>query len=253
MRDEGSSGRRRSDPRASQLAFDLPVEPRYGGEDFLVGASNEQAYALIESWPEWPDPVVVLEGPSGSGKTHLAAIWAERARAWTVDASAATMERVPYLISNGALVVEDADRPGRDDAALFHLLNLARERGAFVLFTAAQPVGRWGVTTMDLLSRLRLAPHARIDPPDDALLRAVLVKLLVDRQLIVDTRVVDALALRIDRSLAMAGAVVEALDREALARGRRITRAMASEVADRLCSSEGWDAEGLFGGDDKPR
>ena len=70
--------------------------------------------------------------------------------------------------------------------------------------------------------------------PDDALVRAVLVKLFVDRQLMVDTTVVEFLALRIERSLASARAIVEALDREALERGRAITRPMAADFLRRL-------------------
>lgn len=213
-----------------QLTFDLSLDPRFGREDFLVSPSNERAYALIERWPDWPDPVLVLVGPKGSGKSHLAAIWAASAHAWTVDAFEVSGSRVPHLVSNGALVIEDADGADRDEAALFHLLNLARERGACVLVTAAAPPDRWSLRTPDLLSRLRLAPSVSLDPPDDALLRAVLVKLFVDRQLVVDTTVVDYVALRIERSLARAAEVVAALDREALSRGRRITRPMAAEV-----------------------
>ena len=216
--------------RPKQLAFDLPLDPRYGREDFLVSPSNERAYGLIERWPDWPDTILRLNGPRGSGKSHLAAIWATRAHAWTIDAAEVAGERVPHLVSNGALVIEDADRGARDEAALFHLLNLARERGCFLLLTSAVPVDRWSLQTADLLSRLRLAPSATLEPPDDALLKSVLVKLFVDRQLVVDTSVVDYLALRIERSLARAGEVVAALDQEALSRGRRITRVMAAEL-----------------------
>jgi chromosomal replication initiation ATPase DnaA len=63
-------------------------------------------------------------------------------------------------------------------------------------------VDGFGLKVADLRSRLRLAPGAEIGPPDDALLKAVIVKLFADRQLGIDTSVVDALALRIDRSLA---------------------------------------------------
>lgn len=230
----GSKGKRTSFRPTEQLAFDLTMEPRFGAEDFLVSASNENAYGLIEAWPNWPDQIVTLIGEPGSGKSHLAAIWATHAHAWTLDAAMVSMERVPYLVSNRALVIEDMDRGARDDAALFHLLNLAREQNAFVLITASSPAGDWNIATPDLLSRLRLAPSVAIGPPDDALLKAVLVKLFVDRQLVVDTQVVESLALRIDRSLAMAGEIVEALDRAALQRGRRITRNLAIQTLEEL-------------------
>jgi chromosomal replication initiation ATPase DnaA len=215
-----------------QLAFDLPLDPRYGREDFLVSPSNDAAYGLIERWPDWPDMILLLKGPPGSGKSHLASIWGTTARAWTVDAFEGTKDKVPHLISNGALVIEDADRGGRDEAALFHLLNLARERRASVLMTCATPPDRWDLRVPDLLSRLRLAPIVSLEPPDDALLKAVLVKLFVDRQLVVDTTVVDYIALRIERSLARAAEIVAALDREALSRGRRISRPIAAAVLD---------------------
>ncbi|WP_336489051.1 hypothetical protein [Methylobacterium nigriterrae] len=227
-----------------QLAFDLPLDPRYGREDFLVSPANEVAYGLIESWPDWPDTVLVLTGPPGSGKSHLASIWATRAHAWTVAASEAGAGNVTHLISNGALVVEDIDRaPGRDEAALFHLLNLARERRSPVLLTSTVGVDALGLATPDLRSRLRLAPGAAILPPDDGLLRAVIVKLFVDRQLVVDLSVVDALALRIDRSLGRARQVVAELDRDALGRGRRITRPLALAVLERLGAGAPEDAE----------
>jgi chromosomal replication initiation ATPase DnaA len=92
------------------------------------------------------------------------------------------------------------------------------------------------LVTPDLLSRLRLAPSARIQPPDEALLKSVLVKHFVDRQLIVDTGVIDAIALRIPRAFAAARAVVEAIDRAALERGRRVTRALGAEFAEAIAA-----------------
>jgi chromosomal replication initiation ATPase DnaA len=213
-----------------QLAFDLPLDPRFGAEDFLVSPSNEQAYGRIESWPDWPDTILLLVGPRGSGKSHLASIWATNARAWTIDASGITQDKVPHLVSNGALAIEDMDRGERDEAALFHLLNLAREKKASVLITSETQPDRWCLRTPDLLSRLRLAPSVSLEAPDDALLKAVLVKLFVDRQLVVDTSVVDYIALRIERSLAKASELVALLDKEALSRGRRVSRAIAAEI-----------------------
>ncbi|KMO40766.1 hypothetical protein ACQVP2_30630 [Methylobacterium aquaticum] len=229
--------------RPRQLALDLPVAPRFGSEDFLVSPSNEAAYARIEAWPDWPDRVLVLTGPPGSGKSHLAAIFAERSGALTVPVAAVTAAAVPDLAEADALVIEDADREaGRDEAALFHLLNLARERSLSMVATASRPVETWGLATPDLRSRLRLAPGVSLAPPDEALLKVVLVKLFLDRQLVVDTSVVDALALRLDRSLARARDVVALLDREGLSRRRRITRPLALAT---LAALEGQEDEDM--------
>jgi chromosomal replication initiation ATPase DnaA len=228
--------------KPQQMALDLPVEARLGIEDFLVGTSNEVAYSVIEAWPHWPDPILVLTGPEGSGKSHLAAIWAARAHAWSIGARDLTLENVPGLTGQGALVLEDCDTQGRDDKALFHLMNAMRARGGAdrgaILMTARTAVEQWGVTIPDVASRLRLAQHAAIDMPEDALLRAVLVKHFVDRQLIVDTGLVETLTLRMERSFKQAGELVAALDRMSLERGRRLTRAMALEALALLPAAE---------------
>jgi chromosomal replication initiation ATPase DnaA len=216
--------------RPRQLAFDLPVDSRHGVEDFLIGPSNEAAYGLVEAWPQWPDAWLRLIGPEGAGKTHLAAIWAKAAHAWTVGVAEVTAASVPHLVSGGALVVEDCDQGVADEPALFHLMNAIKAKGGFLLLTARTAPDQWGLKVPDLLSRLRLAPHATIEPPDDALLRAVLVKLFIDRQLIVDAGIIEMLAQRMERSFAAARKLVDALDRLSLERGRRVTRPLATEA-----------------------
>ena len=214
-----------------QLTLDLPIETRFGREDFLVSPSNADAFETFEGWPAWPDRVLLLLGPTGAGKSHLGAIWAERCHARILPASALAGADVAALAAAGPLLLEDVDSARGIEAELFHLLNLVRNstNSWLVLTARAWPDG-WGLRTADLLSRLRLAPAVEIAEPDDALVRAVLVKHFIDRQLVVDTTVVEYLAMRIERSLDAARQVVEALDREALMAGRRITRPMAGDV-----------------------
>jgi len=92
----------------------------------------------------------------------------------------------------------------RDEHAMFHLINAARERGTYLLLTARSGPTEWGLRTQDLLSRLRLAPEVKIDGPDDALLNAVLFKLFIDRQLVIDTTMITFIQSRIERSIAAA-------------------------------------------------
>jgi len=228
---------------SDQLTLELASEPQFGAEDFLVSQSNEQAYGMIELWPDWPDPVLLLLGPAGAGKSHLAAIWAAKARAFELEAATLAAADPQAIAQNKAVLIEDADRLGAGEAALFHLMNLTRAAGISLLIVARQTPETWGLRTADLISRLRLAPRVTIAAPDDALMRAVLVKLLIDRQLIVDTNVVEYAALRLDRDLDAARRFVAALDREALSRGRRITRAMAGDVLQEFAMASG-DAQG---------
>jgi chromosomal replication initiation ATPase DnaA len=223
-----------------QLALDLAAPPRFDRENFLVSESNEAAYAMVEAWPAWPDPVVVLTGPAGAGKSHLGSIWAAFARARVLSAAALESADLAALASR-PLLLEDLDRAGLPENCLFHLLNLVRERGVGLLLTARTAPEAWGIAIADLVSRLRLAPRAEIAPPDDALMRAVLVKLLVDRQLVVDTRLVDYAALRLGRSLDAARIFVDEVDRRALSLKTRITRSIAADVIRELTGEEEGD------------
>ncbi|MBN9004166.1 MAG: chromosomal replication initiator DnaA [Rhizobiales bacterium] len=217
-------------PQPRQLAFALPHAESFSRDDFLEGPANAAALSLIESWPEWPNRIMLLAGPEGSGKSHLATIWAQQAGARSISAHALTAAVVPGALATGALVVEDLNPQGFDERALFHLMNLAREEGAFVLLTARVPPVAFEIELRDLRSRLRAVPVVTLMPPDDQLLRALIVKFCADRQLNVDETVVSFLATRIERSSAAAREAVERLDAEALRLGRPVTRALAAEL-----------------------
>ncbi len=213
-----------------QLAFALPHAESLSRDNFLEGPANAAGLALVEAWPDWPNRVMLLVGPEGSGKSHLAAIWAEQAGARLTSAHALTAAEVPGALATGALVVEDLKSAEFDERALFHLLNLAREDAASVLITARIPAASLEIELRDLRSRLRAIPTIALLPPDDQLLRALIIKFCADRQLIVDEAVVNFLATRIERSFAAARQAVELLDTEALRLGRPVTRALAAEL-----------------------
>ncbi|MGA7959098.1 MAG: chromosomal replication initiator DnaA [Xanthobacteraceae bacterium] len=212
-----------------QLALALNHAESFAREDFLSGTSNESALALIDAWPDWPARALALVGPEGSGKTHLATIWAGAAGARVVSGRALGEIDVPAALATGALVVEDAAAI-TDERALFHVINLAREEGVFLLFTARSAPSLWPVALPDVVSRLRALPVIVLQAPDDAMLRGVIVKLAADRQLQLDESVVGYILTHIERSFAAARAAVIALDQEALRQGRPPSRALAAEM-----------------------
>lgn len=218
-----------------QLTFDLSGLDTQTRADFFVSASNARALATLDGWADWPLGKMVLVGPPGAGKSHLSRIWAvETGAAWVTGAELAGHD-LPALAECGAVVVDDADAVAGSPAAeqaLFHLHNLLAGAGS-ILLTAGKAPSDWGLTLPDLASRLEAAGVVRIDPADDALLSAVLVKLFSDRQIAVSPQLITFLTARIDRSVEAARALVAQLDQASLAEGRPVTRALAAAVLDR--------------------
>ena len=216
-----------SPPR--QLALALDHAESFAREDFLSGPCNADALALIESWPDWPANAIALVGPEGAGKTHLATIWAAEAGARVVSAHALDEAALRPALATGALVVENTADIA-DEHALFHLINMARGENAYLLFTARTAPGAWPIVIPDVSSRLRAMPVVTLQAPDDAVLRAVIMKLGTDRQMGLKKDVVEYLETHIERSFAAARAAVIALDREALRLGRAPSRALAADL-----------------------
>lgn len=219
-----------------QLAFDLPARVALGRENFFVSPANALALAALDGWSGWPGGRMLLLGPHGAGKTHLAHVWAAESAALVVSAEGLGGRDLPTLAEAGAVVIEDAEAvagAAGDETALFHLHNLMSARPGALLVTATRPARDWGLTLPDLESRMQAMPLTRLDPPDDALLSAVLVKLFADRQLAVAPALIPYLASRMDRSFAAARDLVARLDALALAEGRAVTRQLAGTLLDR--------------------
>ena len=224
------TARSRHSAEPGQLPLEFSHDVALGQEDFFISSSNETAYGLIEAWPNWPKRRLMLIGPAGSGKTHLATIWRHAANARVVRADELSLDGLPELVEADALVVEDLPGPNLDDTVLFHLLNLLAEHGRDLLMTATEHPARWPVALPDLASRLRAVPTVELGPPDEALLRAVLVKLFADRQLMVEEAVLSFLLARMERSLADAAALVDTIDRRALAERSKVTRPFVAKA-----------------------
>ena len=223
-----------STPEQIPMTFDH--RPALSGEDFLVAPSNQQAISWIDSWPDWPGPLLVIVGPAGSGKTHLANVFINRAGAKNVSIDTLAAEGPAAAVEGAkALVVENAenfingDMPNLEEQ-LLHLYNLARECDIRILMTAETAPARWQVNLKDLSSRLNTAPVAEINPPDDALISALLIKQFADRQINVGQDVISYLLSRMDRSFAAVRHVVENTDRLSLSEKRGVTIPLVRRV-----------------------
>ncbi len=219
---------------AQQIPLDLGHRPAHGRADFLVVPSNENAVAWIDRWPDWPAPALILHGPAASGKTHLAAVWEQRVGAAFIDMNDFAAQDGDELSRRGPHLVLDHIDPWIGDRAaetlLFHLYNILREEKRTLLLTMRMSPARAPFILPDLASRLRAASAAEIQPPDDVLLSAVLVKLFADRQLEISHDVLNYILPRMERSFAAARDLVSAADTLALAEKKPVSVALMRRV-----------------------
>ena len=207
-----------------------------GRDDLLVSERLAAAVAIIDSWPSWPSPVVILAGPAGSGKSHLAQIWRQQSGA--VDIHPVSGSQAARSAAAGAVLFEDADREGFDEVELFHVINSVRENGTSLLMTSRSWPLSWPVALPDLRSRLKAATMVEIGSPDEALLSQLITKLFADRQLNIDDKIVGYIVQRMERSFAAAQEIVERVDRLALSRRSRISRSLVSDVLNELYEAD---------------
>lgn len=198
---------------SSQIPLSFPVLESHAREDFMPFECNETALAWIDRWPDWSYPLLIIYGAHGAGKTHLAALWAEKAE--------------------GQTVIDDAQQYfGNKEAEedIFHLFNMARENGQFILMIMDKPVSRQNITLPDLASRLKAAPQVEITAPDDMALQAVLIKLFHDRQIRIEPEVVAYILPRMVRSFSAAKEIVQQIDESSLSSKRSVSIPLVREV-----------------------
>ncbi len=207
-----------------RLSLDRP--PSHDRDDFVVSTSNRAAVTQIDDWPAWPDGCLALVGLEGVGKTHLARAWAARAGAVVLEGDLCNVSH----LSGRAVLLEDADRRPADDA-LFQILNMTAE-GTTLLVTGRNAPALWPTRLADMRSRLNVLHVAKIDAPDDIVLRGVMLKLFRERNIKPSDDVLNYLVKRIERSVPAAQDIVQRIDDFADAERREITRAVARQILD---------------------
>jgi chromosomal replication initiation ATPase DnaA len=215
-------------------------EPCLTAGDFRQAPSNAEAVAWLARTAGWPNGRLALWGAAGCGKTHLLHIWADRmgAAIWRGP----ELRGLPELPPRG-IALDDAEGVA-DEACLFHLLNAASEAGLPLLLASRTAPARWTVRLPDLASRLRAITAVQIGDPEDALLRALLPRLLADRLIRLPEPVLNWLLSHLPRTAAMLGDAVAQLDAASLEQRRDITIPMVREVLADLLSAEADEISG---------
>lgn len=221
-----------------QLPLEFEPRPYMDKEDFMIAQCNFEAFRAVESWPVWQFFALCLYGSEGCGKTHLANIFSTHVsrtenypyKLPCIKAKDLKLENVHRLYQQyNCLIVEDLNE-NINQEAMFHLYNLYRNEGGYILFTAETAPARMHFTLPDLQSRLNIIPSVEIGEPDDELLSALIVKLFTDRQVMVSPEIVSYILANMQRSFCFARKLVAEIDNISLSRKRAITIPVVKEA-----------------------
>jgi chromosomal replication initiation ATPase DnaA len=203
---------------ARQIVLDLPASaPRLTRDAFLVSQSNQAALATLERWKKSAEPLLVICGPAGAGKTHLAGILALE-----------TSNAAP-LVS----IIDDVDRR-LPAAEILETIEDARARGERLVLAGRDDPRDWAAGLKDLETRLGAAVRISLEEPDEALLRAVILKLFRDRQLRANEAIADYAVHRIPKTFVAAQRFVSALDAASIEKGKPVGLKLAREIVANL-------------------
>ncbi len=225
-----------------QLALNFPHRPSLGRDDYLVSPCNQNAVNLIEQWPNWPYFALCIYGPTGCGKTHLAnvfaGIFAQKTnfpyRIPFIRAEQLNLAKVRNNFENcKCLVIENLEKL-INETDLFHIYNMYRDEGGFILFTSEQAPARLNISLPDLRSRLNIVPTTEINFPDNQLLSALLIKLFADRQIIPSPEIINYMLNNMQRSFHYARQLIQEIDNISLSRKRAISISIVKEAINNL-------------------
>ena len=231
---------------SAQLPLALPVGPDqrfelFVGHDWAIevlraAATGERVDASIEAG-------LFVEGVEGSGKSHLllaacreANEAGRRARYLPVPAFAGALGTMLEGLDANDLValdgIEAAAASREDCEALFHLHNRLRDAGRTLLYASRLPAGDMAWALPDLRSRLGQGLRVSLDVLDDDGRREALRRRAARRGLELDDAVLDWLYRRVDRDLKSLTALLDRLDRAAMAAQRRLTVPFVRQALD---------------------
>tara|TARA_B100001939_G_scaffold189903_1_gene163446 strand:- start:958 stop:1620 length:663 start_codon:yes stop_codon:yes gene_type:complete len=182
-----------------QLLLNFKFRKNYDKNDFFVSSSNFYAFTLIDTWPNWEKNIINICGERYCGKTHLAEIFLKKNKGKLINLKTENIKNLNDLRLFENIVIDNFDK-NIDENYIFTLFNFVDQNNKYLLINSEKPINEINFDLADLNSRAKNCLIAKIDKPDDELIKVLLSKSFSDRQIIINNKLIDFIAKRIARS-----------------------------------------------------
>ena len=182
-----------------QQLLDFNFKKNYKLDDFFISSSNYFAYKLVETWPKWEKNIVNICGENYSGKSHLAEVFQKKNKGKIIDLKKTSLNEFDNLRVFENIILENFDN-NFNEKSMFSLINFVDQNNKFLLIISERPINEIKFSLHDLESRSKNCLIAKIEKPDDDLIKVLLSKSFSDKQISVNNKLIDFIVKRIPRS-----------------------------------------------------
>ena len=212
-----------------QLLLNFKTDKNYQNDDFYVSKSNFFAHKLLDSWPNWEKNIINIHGEKYSGKSHLSKIFVNKNKGIIFDAKKFKFTNQKELKLYQNIILDDF--LGRvDEKSIFSLINFVDQNSKYLIINSLEPINKISFELKDLISRSKNCLEAKIDEPDDELIKVLIVKNLSDKQVIIDKKLIDFVVKRITRSYSKIFEFIYKIDEISLKKKKSIDQKIIKEV-----------------------
>ena len=212
-----------------QLLLNFKETNNYQKDDFYVSKSNFFAYKLLDSWPNWEKNIINIHGERYCGKSHLTEIFIKKNKGIIFDAKTFqfTDQKELKLYQN---IIIDNFNDNIDEKSIFSLINFVDQNSKYLIINSTRPINKISFKLKDLISRSKNCLEAKINEPDDELIKVLIVKNLSDKQVIIDEKLINFVVKRIPRSYGKIFEFIYKIDEISLKKKKSIDQKIIKEV-----------------------
>ena len=182
-----------------QLLLNFNFSKNYKKDDFFVSKSNFFAFNLIDTWPKWEKNIINICGEKYSGKTHLSEIFLNKNKGKILNSKKFIFNKAHNLRIYQNIILEDFNSD-IDEESIFSLINFVDQNNKYLVINSLKPINEMNFKLKDLKSRAKNSLVAKIEDPDDQLIKVLLAKNFSDRQIKIDNKLIEFAVKRITRS-----------------------------------------------------